>query len=299
MSFLILALSGKFTDGARVALETRELNMEETQWGRSCESLQTRFHNQQGRLAEGEGNTALIRSVSLMRTLRRANARDCEWLTNGDVDISVAAAVATRYLHQSPCYEPARGAFTRAQTLPEEEREHGVQLAMEIMLSENEGCEPQSVVEAPELNESEEMLENELDDDTDEIMEELAASSGTSLMEQLPINPVTIGAASWVGAVIGGWPMIIASILMAILLGMLCRSIVHMIIRIFRWIRCKLFGNSCSEYSPAGWLRVLVTGGCGLTGTLMAPITTFLTAPAGVTSGLTTAFEQMALEVSR
>lgn len=271
MSFLILALSGKFTDGARVALETRELNVEETQWGRSCESLQTRFQNQQGRLAEVEGNTALIRSVSLMRTLRRANARDCEWLTSGDVDISVAAAMATRYLQQSPCYEPARGAFTRAQTLPEEEREHGVQLAMEIMLSENEGCEPLSVVEAPELNESEEMLENELDDDTDEIMEELAASSDTSLMEQLPINPLTIGVASWGVAALGGWPMIIASILMAILLGMLCRTIVHMIIRIFRWIRCRVAGSGCSEYSPAGWVQVLVGGGCGAAGILVGP----------------------------
>jgi len=285
MSFLILVLSGKFTDGARLSSATQELNMEETQWGRSCESLETRFHNQQGRLAESEGTTALIRSVSLMRTLRRANARDCEWLTSGEVDTSVAAEMATRYFKQSPCYEHARGAYTRAQTLPEEEREHGMQLAVEILLTDNEGCEPPSMVQAPELNESDEMLECGLDDDTDEVMEELAASSGTSLMEQ-QFDPLTFGAVSWFGAFVGGWPMIIASIVMAILLGMLCRTLVHMIIRIFRWIRCRLFGNSCSEYSPAGWLQVLVSGGCGLAGILMGPVSAIMVTPENVAANL-------------
>jgi len=269
LSFLILALSGKVTEGARVVSEARELNVEKTQWGRSCASLETRFQNQQGRLAESEGTTALVRSVSLMRTLRRANARDCDWATNGEVDTSVAAGMATRYFQQSPCHGPARDAYIAAQTLPEEERENAMQVAVTILLSEEEGCAP-LMVEAPDLNDSDEDLEEELDNDSDEAMEELAASSGASLMQQEQPNPFQVVAIGW-AVVSTHWALVIAAIVVGILMGMLCRSLVHMIIRIFRWIRCRVSGNSCSEYSPAGWLQVLVGGGCTVTGIVLGP----------------------------
>jgi len=264
LSFLIL-LSGKSTESARIATETSEHNVEAAQWGRSCASLETRFHNQQNRLAESEGSNALIRSVSLMRTLRRANARDCEWATNGDVDTSVAAGMASRYFQQTPCYEQARDAFNAAQNLPEEEREPAMEVAVTILLSDEEGCAP-LLVEAPGLYETEEELEGELDDTTDELTEGLAASSGTSLMQQEQIP--AMAALGWFQISFGGWPFVIAAIVIGLLMGMLCRTVVHMIVRIFRWIRCKLFGNSCSEYSPAGWVRLLVGGGCGAAGLL-------------------------------
>jgi len=273
LSFLILVCSGKFTEGARVASVAQDLTVEETKWGRSCESLETRFNNQQIRLAESDGSTALIRSVSLMRTLRRANARDCEWLTNGEVDTSVAAEMAARYFQQSPCYEEARGAVTRAKSLPEEEVESGMLLAVEILLTDNEECVPPSMVATPELNESEEMLESELDDDTDEVMEELAVSSGTSLIQQLPMSVAARSAfGSWIYLIGGGLPVIVAALVFGILLALFCRSLVHMLVRMFRWIRCNLSGNSCSEYSPAGWLQSLVSGGCDLAAILTGPM---------------------------
>jgi len=268
LSFLVLLLSGKCTESARISTESVEHDVDTTQWGRSCSSLETRFLNQQSRLAESEGNAALIRSISLMRTLRRANARDCEWATQGRVDTSVAAEMASRHFQQTPCYEPARDAFNAAQTLPEEEREPAMEVAVTILLSDEEGCAP-LLVDAPDLNEADEELEGEVDDATDELTEELATSSGSSLMqqEQNPLLTVPwVGAVSWISMFVGGWPFVIAAILVGILMGMLCNTVVHMIIRIFRWIRCKAFGSSCSEYSPAGWARVLIAGGCGAAG---------------------------------
>jgi len=267
LSFLLL-LTATSTEGARVA------NHESTEWGRSCASLETRFHNQQTRLAESESTTALVRSISLMRTLRRANARDCEWATSGEVDTSVAAEMAARQFRQTPCYEPARDALNAAQSLPEEEREHAMEVAVTILLSDEEGCAPLEV-EAPDLNDSDDDLEGELDDDTDEMMEALASSPSASLMQQeQPILSAIYG--GWASAFLGGWQLVIACIVIGLLMGLICRTAVHMIIRIFRWIRCKVFGNSCAEYSPAGWVRVLVGGGCGLTGMLLGPFGTVL-----------------------
>jgi hypothetical protein len=176
--------------------------------------------------------------------------------------------MAARYFQQSPCYEPARDAYTAAQTLPDEERENAMQVAVTILLSEEEGCAP-LMVEAPELNESDEDLEQELDDDSDGAMEELAGSSGTSLLQQEQ-NPLVVYVFGWL-LVGGSWPLVIASIVIGLLMAMLCRSLVHMIIRIFRWIRCRVSGNSCSEYSPAGWVQVLVGGGCGVAGIFLGP----------------------------
>jgi len=263
-------LSGNPTQGARVAVH--EASMDSTKWGRSCSSLETRFQNQQSRLAESEGTTAMVRSISWMRTLRRANARDCEWVTNGDVDTSAAAEMAASYFRQSPCYEPAMAAHVAAQNLPEEARETAVQEAVAILLSDNEGCTP-AIVEAPELNASEEELEEEMDDQSDGLLEELATvPSETSLIQQAQ-NPVLLfGAWSWALASVGGWPVIIGSIVVGILLAMFCNALVHMIVRIFRWIRCKVFGNSCSEYAPATWVRLLAAGGCSLTGMLLGPL---------------------------
>ena len=271
MSFIILLLSGSPAQGARVAIH--EASVDKTNWGRSCSSLETRFQNQQSRLAESEGNTALVRSVSLMRTLRRANARECEWSTNGDVDTSAAAGMAANYFRQSPCYQPSVAAYTAAQNLPEEERENAMADAVAILLSENDECAP-SAGEAPEMNESDEELEEEMDDETDQVMEELATvPSETSLIQQDQPGAILVtGYFSWFFAAAGGWPVIIGSIVVGILLAMFCSTLVHMIVRIFRWIRCKIFGNSCSEYAPATWVRLLVGGGCSLTGMLLGPL---------------------------
>jgi len=284
MSLVILALSGSPAQGARIAVH--EGSEDTTQWGRSCAYLETRFQNQQIRLAESDGTTALVRSVGLMRTLRRA--RNCEWVTSGDVDISAASQMAANYFHQSPCYEPSMAAYTAAQNLPEEEQENAMQDAVAILLSDQEGCAPPTAA-APELNESEEELEEEIDNETDEILEELAtASPESSLIQQE--NPILIGAFSWGLAGLASWPVIIASILVGILMGLFCNTLIHLIIRIFRWLRCRMFGHtqSCTEYSPASWVRGLVGAGCGFTGLLFGPFGV-LFAEAAVGGGAMTA----------
>jgi len=262
-------LSANPTQGARIAVH--EANADSTEWGRSCSSLESRFQNQQSRLVGAEGTAALVRSISWMRTLRRANARNCEWVTNGPGTSSEAAAeMAASYLRQSPCYEPAMAASAAAQNLPEEARVAAMEEVWAILLSENAECTSASA-EAPELNESDEELEEELDDETDEVMEQLATQpSETSLIqnEQLPV----VGLWSWGFAVGLGWPFVIGSIVVGILLGMFCTHLVHMIVRIFRWIRCRVLGNSCSEYAPATWFRVLARGGCSLTGMFFGPL---------------------------
>jgi len=281
---VMFALSANPTQGARVAIH--EVNADSTEWGRSCPSLESRFQNQQSRLVGAEGTAALVRSISWMRTLRRANARNCEFVTNLDLDFQAAADMADDYLRQSPCYEAAMD-HTRALrerctlevcahpygNLPEEARSALEEESWAILLSENAECTPAGV-EAPEVNESDEELEEELDDETDEVMEQLATQpSETSLIQnEQPIMAFAAGAFSWGIAAGLGWPVFIGAIVVGILLGMFCTHLVHMIVRIFRWIRCKVFGNSCSEYAPATWFRVLARGGCSLTGMFFGPL---------------------------
>jgi len=210
-----------------------------------------------------------------MRTLRRATARNCEWVANPDLDTSAAGEMAAGYLRQSPCYEPAMAASAAAQNLPEEARPAAMEEIWAILLSENAECTPVIVV-SPELHESDEELEEELDDETDEVMEQLTTQpSETSLIQnEQPIQAgfVATSLFTWLFAGLGGWPIILGSIVAGILLGMVCTHLVHMIVRIFRWIRCKAFGNSCSDYAPATWFRVLARGGCSVTGMLAGPV---------------------------
>lgn len=275
MSVLLfaLALGANPTQGARVA--THEFDDDVAQWGRSCSSLETRFQTQGARLGEVEGTRQFMASIGVMRTLRRANARACDWVTSGEVDVTAVMQVVHSSLSSAPCYEQARAAAEAAADLPEAERDQALDAAAVLLLSDD--CE----AEAPEpaaLDGSDDDLEEEMDDTTDEIMEDLAASEGGSSLMQAEFHPILVPVLHWeILAVFGGWPWIVASILMGIVLGLLCRSLVHLIVRIFRWIRCSLFGRSCSEYKPATWLRRLVGGGChvggmlfGATGTLFS-----------------------------
>ena len=71
-------------------------------------------------------------------------------------------------------------------------------------------------------------------------------------------------------------PVFIGAVLGAIVFGLLCNLLGHTLVRIFRYIRCKMFGSSCSEYAPATWARALIGVGCGITGVAAGPLTAVL-----------------------
>lgn len=282
MSVLVLALAlgGNPTQGARIAVEDDTLALDSARWGRSCSSLHTRFTNQGARLGELEGSRQFIVSISVMRTLRRANARSCAWAANGAAGQAGVAQVmmaAGQALRQAPCHQQAVTALEAAQSLPEAERDQAMDAAAVLLLSDD--CEADTP-EPAELDASDDEMEEEMDDVTDEIMDGLAEASdeGASLLEEgipslLPRGQTGLGgriAFWWEHRNIGiGWQYVVGSILVGIVLGLICQALVHLLLRIFRWIRCnlgKLFGRSCSEYKPSTWLARLVGGGCHIGG---------------------------------
>lgn len=263
LSFLIAFLSS--VDGARVGVH----NQGDLKWGRSCESLEGRFQQQTGRLQDVEGMRAVVTSISLMRTLRRANARECDWATSGDVDMS-GFTQALSHLREAPCYPQYQTAIEAARHLPEDEQESATNEAIVLLFSQDCGAES---TDPPALDASEEEMEEEVDDTTDEIMDGLAAAEESSLIQE-DQNPLGFfyGTAFW------GWlfafesiPVLIAVILGCIVFAIFCTQLMHIIVRIFRWMRCKMFGNSCEEYAPATWVRVLITGGCSLSSLFFGP----------------------------
>ena len=275
-AFIGLVLSLFSAEGSRVALHEHST----ANWGRSCASLQTRFGDQSTRLAELEGMRSMVASISILRTLRRANARECDWVQNGNLDTTAIQEVAVGGLQQGPCYSEYQAAIQAAQDLPEEEQISAANDAIVLLFSED--CSA-GTPEPPELDTSDEEMEEEMDDTTDDVMEQLVQSSESSLIQQNHDSQqpgALSGAALATIWVVGGWhvatlslPLFIGAVLGAILFGLLCNLLGHTLVRIFRYIRCKMFGSSCSEYAPATWARALIGVGCGITGIAAGPFT--------------------------
>jgi len=273
-AFIGLVLSLFSAEGSRVALHEHST----ANWGRSCESLQTRFGDQSTRLAELEGMRSMVASISILRTLRRANARECDWVQNGNLDTTAIQEVAVQGLQQGPCYSEYQAAIQAAHDLPEEEQISAANDAIVLLFSED--CSA-GTPEPPELDTSDEEMEEEMDDTTDDVMEQLVQSSESSLIQQNHDSQQPLSAVGFY--VIAGWsvalsslPVFIGAVLGAIVFGLLCNLLGHTLVRIFRYIRCKLFGSSCSEYAPATWARALIGVGCGITGIAAGPLTSFL-----------------------
>lgn len=269
-AFLIaLALGGNLTQGERIAAHEATVETSSAAWGRSCESLESRFTHRSANLAEMEGAKAFVGSVSMLRTLRRANARNCSWVTSAEVDVSGIAGLARNYLKQAPCYNQATAAMEAAQNLPEEECESAMEDALVMLLSPNCSTE---VSEAPELDSSDETMEEEMDDATDVIMDRLASSQTLSLIQQEQ-NPFSIAVSGWEYMFLasGSWGFIVAAILVGILMGTLCGVLIHTIVRIFRWIKCSITGGSSCDYYPDTWVRFFVQSGCRVAGLMFGP----------------------------
>lgn len=276
----LFILFAPLTESARVQVHDQN----DVGWGRTCESLKSRFTQQGSRLRELEGTRALMGSISLMRTLRRANARECTWIQDGNVDVTAISELAGSYLQQSPCYEQSQSALQASQHLPEEERENAVMAGLAILFSNHEDCSPDDGDASPELGDtSDETLEQEMDDTTDNIVEVMVVSHEESSLiqrEKEKFNPLSaLAAAPLVAA--HGWqmafgfnaPVLIGVILFTIILALFCGAVMNALVRIFRWIWCRLSRNSCEDSAPATWLTNFVHGGCAIASLTYGPIT--------------------------
>jgi hypothetical protein len=219
----------------------------------------------------------MVASISILRTLRRANARECDWVQNGNLDTTAIQEVAVRGVQQGPCYGAYQAAIQAAHALPEEEQISAANDAIVLLFSED--CSA-GIAEPPELDTSDEEMEEEMDDTTDDVMEQLVQSSENSLIQQNQDSQwgEERGLAAMAYMVVAGWsvavtslPFFIGAVLGAILFGLLCNLLGHTLVRIFRYIRCKMSGSSCSEYAPATWARALIGVGCGITGVAAGP----------------------------
>lgn len=105
----------------------------------TCDDLRTRVEDHYVRLQSGEHTGVLVQSITLMREVRRAQAKECDWVENGDVDVAAATELAGGYLRGNPCYEQVFAAMRYSESHPEEEREEAMQDAMDILYSEG-GC---------------------------------------------------------------------------------------------------------------------------------------------------------------
>lgn len=259
MLFAFLLLSASPAHASRVAVVQQ--HQAASSWGRSCESIQNRFQQQQSGLAERSPGSmrSVFASISTLRTLRRANARNCSFIHDPDLDTSGVSQFAVASLRQSPCYDAANAAMQAAQDVPEEEREDAMASAMLMLLSSTCTAEYQ---EQPELSSpAEDQMEEDMDESTDQILEELSAQSESSLLQTNS------------GYVIGfGVTWIIGWVLFGLILAVLCGYLMQFVWRALKWVRCAVSGGGdvCYEEEAPTWLRYVLTGGsaalCGAAG---------------------------------
>jgi len=246
-------------------------------WGRSCESLQTRFQNQQTRMVQSEGMRSVLVTVSFLRTLRRANARSCDWMQDPNLDVSALTQVASTQLRQSRCYDAATATIQVAQDLPEEEREAIARNAMLILLSDSEDCS--ITEESEEFNsESEDEMEEEMDEETDLIFDSLSEEGSTSFLQegQSPFSNTVMPFVLRIGRMVGGYrggdvALFVGIFILMIIWGIFCGYLMEFIRRALRWIRCSISGGdeTCFGAPPAAWFRHVVRGGCVAIGAFM------------------------------
>jgi len=219
------------------------------QIGAAPDSIHTRLQEQQSRLAELSPGSmrSMFASISIMRTMRRANARNCSFVSDPDLDTSEMSRFAAASLRQSPCYEAATAAMADAQNLPEEEREDAVGSAMMMLLSST--CTAESQEEPEWSSPTEEQIEEEIDLETDQILDDLSSESGSSLL-QTNFIPFEI-------AIVLGW------IFFGVLIAIACGFIMMFIWRALKWLGCAMTrgGSACYEEAAPTWLRYMLTGG--------------------------------------
>lgn len=269
MLFAFLLFSASPAHASRVAVVQQ--HQAASSWGRSCDSIQSRFQQQQSGLAERSPGSmrSVFASISMLRTLRRANARNCSFAHDSDLDTSGVSQFAVASLRQSPCYDAANAAMQAAQEAPEEEREDAMASAMLMLLSSTCTAEGQ---EEPELSSpTEEDMEEDIDESTDQILEELSVQSESSLL-QTDSGYIIAIEITW----IIGW------VLFGLILAVLCGYLMQFVWRALKWMSCAISGggDSCYEEEAPVWLRYILTGGsaalCGAAGVYGGAVSGFL-----------------------
>lgn len=294
MFCVFLLLSGTPIQASRVAVvgdhqfaETM-VATHSTSWGRSCDSLQTRFHNQQARVVQAEGMRSVMATVSFLRTLRRANSRNCEWIHDPNLDMSALRQVAGQQLRQSRCYAEANATMEAARDSSAAEREAVTQNAMLILLSDAEDCSiPEE--DSKEMNAvsavSEDEMEEEIDADTDSIFDSLSDEGSASLLqlEQSPFSYTILPFVDRIGRLLGATSrntggdivLFVGMFLIMICWGILCGFLMEFIRQALRWIRCSMSSGddtafeACSGAPPASWFRHVVRAGCTAVGAFL------------------------------
>lgn len=266
---ILIGLLVSSVEGARVTVQDEY----SAGWGRSCDSLKGRLQRQQANLPGKEGTRALVAAVSVMRTLRRANARECSWANDGTVDTGAITDQAFSYLAQSPCAPQVSAALNAANDLSGAEKEAAQNAAILMLFDDGEGCSSEAA-DGPELDDAaSDGMEEEMDETTDEIVESISDSSESSLIQE-EVNPfqlIRASAVTWQVSFFAGLPVFLGTILFSIVMSMACGMLIHMLVRIFRFLRCKIFGRSCAEYAPATWFKRLVKIGCTVVSGIYGP----------------------------
>jgi len=278
---VFLLLSGSPIQASRIATVEDHRSTETItdthamSWGRSCESLQTRFQNQQTRMVQSEGMRNVLVTVSFLRTLRRANARSCDWVHDPNIDMSALKQVASTQLQQSRCYDAASATVEAARDLSEDEREVVSRNAMLILLSENDDCSINEDSDDGFNPEPEDEMEEALDEDTDLIYDALSEEGSPSLLQegQSPVASTIMPFMIRLGRMIGGYAggdiaLWVGMFIVMIIWGILCGYLMEFIRRALRWIRCSMTGGdeTCFGAPPAAWFRHVVRGACVVIG---------------------------------
>jgi len=146
----------------------------ETEFGASCEDLQTRFHTQVHAFrAASEAQTSeslttqarfTMRMYGVIRTLRRA--QECSWvIENNSDDIEDMRSLVQQLLAGNPCGEAARSELEAAVSgAPDANELRTIASAMSILLSDD--CEVSEVQEADaqDLQGADERLQDGIDE---------------------------------------------------------------------------------------------------------------------------------------
>jgi len=194
--------------------------------------LKGRLESQQAKLAKKEGTRALMGAVSMMRTLRRANARECSWANDGTVDTGAVTDQAFKLLASSPCAPQVVAELKAAENLSGAEREAAQEAAITKLFDDAEGCSS-SAATGPEINDADsDSLEEEMDETTDELVESMSESPESSLIQEDRWMGYGAGAL-WQVSFFAGLPVFIGTILFTIVLSMACGKLVHMLVSLY------------------------------------------------------------------
>lgn len=144
---VFLLLSAHPVESVRVhsaGVDVRESVRGKSEWGTvSCERLQERFN---GRVAQQQarvrpdlgfaGSTSLLlQTWSMIRVLRRASERECEWAVGQGFDTSGLAGLTNATLASNPCLGDAQAILRSAEDLEEPAKSNAFLDAMQVLLT--------------------------------------------------------------------------------------------------------------------------------------------------------------------